>query len=53
MKLRTRMLNARHPYTRALLGSLPRLDRQVQTLRVPQRDPDWLDGPVFRLEDHR
>ncbi|MFN3524696.1 MAG: ABC transporter ATP-binding protein [Paracoccus sp. (in: a-proteobacteria)] len=43
---------ARHPYTRALLGSLPRLDRQVETLRVPLRDPDWLDGPVFRLEDH-
>ena len=43
---------ARHPYTRALLGSIPRLDRQVETLRVPERDPDWLDGPVFRLEDH-
>lgn len=43
--------NARHPYTRALLDSLPRLDRQVETLRVPQRDPAWLDGPVFRLEE--
>lgn len=43
---------ARHPYTRALLDSLPRLDRQTDVLRVPQRDPAWLDGPVYRLEDH-
>ncbi|MDX6752498.1 ABC transporter ATP-binding protein [Geminicoccaceae bacterium 1502E] len=39
---------ARHPYTRALLESLPRLDRPVEKLSVPQRDPSWLDGPVFR-----
>lgn len=44
--------HARHPYTRALLESLPRLDRAVDRLQVPQRDPSWLDGPVYRLEDH-
>jgi len=43
--------NARHPYTRALLQSLPRLDRGVERLVVPERDPDWIDGPVYRLED--
>ncbi|MDP0926069.1 ABC transporter ATP-binding protein [Paracoccus onubensis] len=43
--------NARHPYTRALLDSLPRLDRHVDPLRVPQRDPSWLDGPVFGPEE--
>lgn len=42
--------NARHPYTRALLQSLPRLDRETERLIVPQRDPAWLDGPVFRQE---
>ncbi len=39
---------AQHPYTRALLDSLPRLDRPVDTLQVPSRDPAWLDGPTFR-----
>jgi peptide/nickel transport system ATP-binding protein len=39
--------NARHPYTRALLDSLPRLDRPVETLAVPVRDPAWLDGPTI------
>jgi len=39
--------NARHPYTRALLDSLPRLDRPVDTLVVPVRDPAWLDGPTI------
>jgi peptide/nickel transport system ATP-binding protein len=37
---------ARHPYTRALLDSLPRLERPVDELIVPIRDPAWLDGPV-------
>jgi peptide/nickel transport system ATP-binding protein len=39
--------NARHPYTRALLDSLPRLDHPVDTLVVPVRDPAWLDGPTI------
>jgi peptide/nickel transport system ATP-binding protein len=39
---------ARHPYTRALLDSLPRLDRPVETLAVPERDPAWLTGPTLR-----
>jgi peptide/nickel transport system ATP-binding protein len=38
---------AKHPYTQALLDSLPRLDRPVEELKVPQRDPSWLEGPVF------
>lgn len=37
---------ARHPYTRALLGSLPPLDHKVETLMVPERDPSWLEGPA-------
>ena len=36
-----------HPYTRALLGSLPRIDKAVDTLNVPERSPDWLNGPVY------
>ncbi|WP_455476417.1 ABC transporter ATP-binding protein [Bartonella sp. B17] len=39
--------HARHPYTRALLDSLPRLDRTVDVLAVPERDPAWLDGPII------
>jgi peptide/nickel transport system ATP-binding protein len=35
--------NARHPYTRALLDSLPPLDRKVAALSVPERDPSWLE----------
>jgi peptide/nickel transport system ATP-binding protein len=42
------LLRAQHPYTRALLDSLPQLDRPVDTLQVPSRDPTWLDGPTFR-----
>jgi peptide/nickel transport system ATP-binding protein len=40
--------HAQHPYTRALLDSLPRLDRPVDMLAVPQRDPAWLIGPTIR-----
>ena len=42
---------ARHPYTQALLRSLPRLDQPVAELAVPTRDPAWRDGPTYRLED--
>ncbi len=36
---------ARHPYTRGLLASLPRVDRPVPELAVLERDPAWLhDG---------
>jgi peptide/nickel transport system ATP-binding protein len=38
---------ARHPYTRGLLQSLPRIDRPVGELQVLQRDPAWRDGPVI------
>jgi peptide/nickel transport system ATP-binding protein len=34
---------ARHPYTRGLLRSLPRIDRPVAELAVLERDPAWLD----------
>jgi peptide/nickel transport system ATP-binding protein len=34
--------DARHPYTRALLDCLPRLDRKVDTLATVARDPAWL-----------
>ncbi|HUF86325.1 MAG TPA: ABC transporter ATP-binding protein [Thermohalobaculum sp.] len=36
---------ARHPYTRALLESLPRLDRPKPRLSVMRRDPAWLEEP--------
>jgi peptide/nickel transport system ATP-binding protein len=32
---------ARHPYTRGLLASLPRVDRLVSELPVLERDPSW------------
>jgi peptide/nickel transport system ATP-binding protein len=35
---------ARHPYTRGLLQSLPRVDRPVAELAVLRRDPAWLHG---------
>ena len=39
--------DAKHPYTRGLLASLPRIDRPVGDLSVLSRDPAWRDGPVF------
>ncbi|MBB5073258.1 peptide/nickel transport system ATP-binding protein [Bartonella callosciuri] len=36
-----------HPYTKALLASLPRLDHPVDVLAVPERDPDWLHNPTI------
>mgnify|MGYP000869959032 CR=1 FL=1 len=35
---------ARHPYTRGLLSSLPRIDQPRERLTVLQRDPTWLDA---------
>jgi peptide/nickel transport system ATP-binding protein len=32
---------ARHPYTRGLLASLPRIDRPIAELPVLRRDPAW------------
>ena len=37
---------ARHPYTRGLLASLPRVDRPVAELAALDRDPAWRDGPL-------
>jgi peptide/nickel transport system ATP-binding protein len=33
---------ARHPYTRALIKSVPLLDRPQAELTVVTRDPEWL-----------
>jgi len=38
-----RLDQAQHPYTRGLLGCLPRLDDRHRALPVMQRDPAWLD----------
>lgn len=38
---------AMHPYTQALLASLPRLDHPVDMLKVPERDPSWLSGATL------
>ena len=38
--------NARHPYTRGLLGCLPQVGDGARELPVLVRDPAWLDGPV-------
>ncbi len=37
---------ARHPYTRGLLASLPRIDKAGQELPVLRRDPAWADAPA-------
>jgi peptide/nickel transport system ATP-binding protein len=37
---------ARHPYTRGLLESLPRIDRPVRELATLERDPAWRDAPL-------
>ncbi|MCI2394060.1 ABC transporter ATP-binding protein [Aliiroseovarius sediminis] len=37
--------DAKHPYTRGLLNSLPRLDAPRNRLEVLQRDPAWSDTP--------
>ncbi|MFP9230409.1 ABC transporter ATP-binding protein [Pectobacterium cacticida] len=46
--LASRLHQARHPYTQALLASQPLLHNPVETLSVPTRDPDWLTGPSYR-----
>lgn len=39
------LTSARHPYTRGLLNSLPRLDDERAELPTLTRDPAWLEGP--------
>ncbi|MFW5832544.1 MAG: ABC transporter ATP-binding protein [Pseudomonadota bacterium] len=41
--------HCRHPYSRGLLASLPRLDERTTTLATLERDPAWLEGPVYRF----
>ena len=38
--------SARHPYTRGLLDSLPRLDHPVERLAVLQRQDSWRDAEI-------
>ncbi|MDN5787625.1 ABC transporter ATP-binding protein [Pseudorhodobacter sp.] len=40
-----RLHEAKHPYTRGLLNSLPRLDAPRDRLEVLQRDPEWAEAP--------
>jgi peptide/nickel transport system ATP-binding protein len=44
-----RLHEAQHPYTQALLRSLPQLEAPVPVLAVPTRDPAWRDGPTYRF----
>jgi len=37
--------DAKHPYTRGLLNSLPRLDAPRDRLEVLKRDPAWAEAP--------
>ncbi|ARC88624.1 ABC transporter ATP-binding protein [Rhodovulum sp. MB263] len=43
-----RLHEARHPYTRGLLNSLPRLDAPQKRLEVLRRDPAWAEAPSVR-----
>ena len=45
MRAASELHSATHPYTRGLLGCLPRLDRPQERLPTLVRDPAWLDGP--------
>lgn len=41
----SRLHEARHPYTRGLLGSLPRIDAPAERLDALVRDPNWARAP--------
>jgi len=40
------LAQARHPYTRGLLASLPHIENAGQELPVLRRDPAWIDTPA-------
>lgn len=40
-----KLYEAKHPYTRGLLNSLPRLDAPKDRLEVLKRDPAWIEEP--------
>jgi peptide/nickel transport system ATP-binding protein len=37
---------ARHPYTRGLLASLPQIEKAGQELPMLRRDPAWAEAPT-------
>jgi len=41
----SKLHEAKHPYTRGLLGSLPRIDEPKARLEVLQRQDEWQDAP--------
>ena len=41
----SKLHEAKHPYTRGLLNSLPRIDMPQSRLEVLQRDPEWSKTP--------
>ncbi|AXC50102.1 ABC transporter ATP-binding protein [Paracoccus suum] len=43
----SRLHEARHPYTRGLLSSLPQLYAPVDRLPVLDRKPEWRDGAII------
>lgn len=43
----SRLREARHGYTRGLLGSLPRIAERRDRLEVLDRDPAWRDSPII------
>ncbi len=42
----SKLHEAKHPYTRGLLNSLPRLDQPRRHLEVLKRDDAWKDAPA-------
>ena len=41
----SRLHEASHPYTRGLLGALPRIDQPTERLTAMTRDPAWKEAP--------
>lgn len=46
----TDLQNAKHPYTRGLLNSLPQIDHPRNRLEVLTRDPAWAETPSVRQQ---
>ncbi|WP_102223687.1 ABC transporter ATP-binding protein [Acidimangrovimonas sediminis] len=48
-----RLHEARHPYTRGLLNSMPRIDTPKDRLEVLKRDPAWREAPSVGPDESR